>query len=152
MTPGVVLAILTADCLPVLLVTKDGRRIGVAHAGWRGLAAGVLDAAVAAFESPPQSLIAWIGPAIGAAAFEVGPEVRAAFMARDASAAGYFTPNARGRWQADLDGLARHRLGQSGVAEIHGGGQCTFSDPARYFSHRREAPCGRMATLIWIEP
>jgi hypothetical protein len=151
-TPGVVLAIMTADCLPVLLATKDGRRIGAAHAGWRGLAAGVLANAVAAFDCPPSSLQAWLGPAIGPAAFEVGPEVRAAFLARDDGAADCFTPNSRGRWQADLDGLARRQLGQSGVAAIHGRPQCTSSDPDRYFSHRREAPCGRMATLIWIEP
>ena len=152
MTPGVVLAILTADCLPVMLATRDGRRIGVAHAGWRGLAAGVLAAAVAAFECPPSSLLAWLGPAIGQSAFEVGPEVRAAFMARDEAAAECFSPNPRGRWQADLGGLARRQLQRSGVAAIHGRPQCTFSDPARYFSHRREAPCGRMATLIWMEP
>jgi YfiH family protein len=151
-TPGVVLAIMTADCLPVLLATKDGRRIGVAHAGWRGLAAGVLGAAVAAFECAPSRLLAWLGPAIGQSAFEVGPEVRAAFMARDAASAEYFIPNARGRWQADLDGLARRQLRLGGVAEIHGRPQCTFSEPARFFSHRREAPCGRMATLIWMKP
>lgn len=150
-TPGVVLAIMTADCLPVLLATQDGHRIGVAHAGWRGLAAGVLAAAVAAFECPPSRLLAWLGPAIGQAAFEVGPEVRAAFMARDEASAECFVPNARGRWQADLDGLARRQLSRSGVVEIHGRPQCTFSDPARFFSHRREAPCGRMATLIWMD-
>ena len=151
-TPGVVLAIMTADCLPVLFATGDGRRIGAAHAGWRGLAAGVLAAAVAAFGCSPSSLIAWLGPAIGPANFEVGPEVRAAFMARDDGAAACFAPNARGRWQADLDGLARRQLRQCGVTAIHGQPRCTFSDPDRYFSHRREAPCGRMATLIWIEP
>ena len=150
-TPGVVLAIMTADCLPVLLATEDGRRIGVAHAGWRGLAAGVLAEAVAALARPPSTLMAWLGPAIGREAFEVGPEVRAAFLARDAGSAEYFAPNARGRWQADLDGLARRQLQLSGVAAIHGRRQCTFSDPTSYFSHRREAPCGRMATLIWLE-
>lgn len=151
-TPGVVLAIMTADCLPVLLAAQDGRRIGVAHAGWRGLAGGVLAAAVVAFGCPPSGLMAWLGPAIGRAAFEVGPEVRTAFMARDAGSAECFVPNARGRWQADLDGLARRQLRQSGVAAIHGQPRCTYSDPDRYFSHRREAPCGRMATLIWMEP
>jgi YfiH family protein len=148
--PGVVLAIMTADCLPVLLAARDGRAIGIAHAGWRGLAAGVLDAAVAAFDCPPSALVAWLGPAIGRAAFEVGPEVRAAFLARDESAADHFSPNPRGRWQADLDGLARRQLLEAGVESIHGRPQCTFSDPDRFFSHRREAPCGRMATLIWI--
>jgi YfiH family protein len=150
-TPGVVLAVMTADCLPVLLASIDGRRIGVAHAGWRGLANGVLAAAVAAFDRAPSELTAWLGPAIGRGAFEVGAEVRAAFMSGDAAAANFFTPNARGRWQADLDGLARRQLRRSGVAAIHGQPQCTFSNPDRYFSHRREAPCGRMATLIWME-
>jgi YfiH family protein len=149
---GVVLAVMTADCLPVLLATEDGRRIGVAHAGWRGLAAGVLAAAVRAFECPPASLLAWLGPAIGPSAFEVGPEVRAAFIRVDEAAAACFVPNARGRWQADLDALARRQLRQAGVTSLHGRPQCTFSDPDRFFSHRREAPCGRMASLIWRKP
>jgi YfiH family protein len=151
-TEGVVLAIMTADCLPVLLASHDGQRIGVAHAGWRGLAAGVLASAVAAFDCPPSDLAAWLGPAIGHGAFEVGAEVRAAFMSADETAADFFTGNARGRWQADLDGLARRQLLRCGVAAIHGQPQCTFSSPDRFFSHRREAPCGRMATLIWMEP
>jgi polyphenol oxidase len=150
-TPGVVLAVMTADCLPVLLATADGRRIGVAHAGWRGLAAGVLAEAVAAMDTGADRICAWLGPAIGPAAFEVGAEVREAFVGRDAGAAECFAPNARGRWQADLQGLARRQLGQSGVRDIHGQPRCTYSDAGRYFSHRREAPCGRMASLIWLE-
>ena len=149
-TPGVVLAVLTADCLPVLFASRDGRRVGVAHAGWRGLAAGVLAAAVSELESGGD-LMAWLGPAIGTAAFEVGPEVRAAFLARDAGALECFTLNARGRWQANLDRLARRQLQQAGVSSIHGQPRCTHDDASRYFSHRREAPCGRMASLIWLE-
>jgi YfiH family protein len=150
-TAGVVLAVMTADCLPVLLSTADGRAIGVAHAGWRGLAARVLAAAVGAFDCAPSGLLAWLGPAIGRAAFEVGDEVRAAFVAADAGAADHFHPNDRGRWQADLDALARRQLQQAGVAEIHGQPVCTYSNADEFFSHRREAPCGRMASLIWLE-
>jgi hypothetical protein len=146
--PGTVCAVLTADCLPVLLAARDGRRIGVAHAGWRGLAAGVLGAAVAALGTAPADVVAWLGPAIGPAAYEVGAEVRASFADSPAAAA-CLQPNDRGRWQADLYGLARLRLAAAGVHAVYGGGLCTFTDPARFFSHRREAPCGRMATLIW---
>jgi YfiH family protein len=147
---GVVLAIMTADCLPVLLATRDGQQIGAAHAGWRGLADGVLRAAVQRFECEPAGIMAWLGPAIGPEAFEVGAEVRAAFVDRDAAAAAAFVPNPRGRWQADLCWLARHQLRQAGIESIHGGSSCTFADAERYFSHRREAPCGRMASLIWL--
>jgi polyphenol oxidase len=146
---GVVCAVLTADCLPVLLCQREGRRVGVAHAGWRGLAAGILPAAVAAMGVPPRELLAWMGPAIGPGRYEVGEEVRAAFLKGSDEAAG-FEGNARGRWQADLYALARRSLGQAGVEEIHGGGFCTYSEADRFFSHRREAPCGRMATLIWL--
>jgi hypothetical protein len=149
--PGVVCAVLTADCLPVLLCDRGGTRVGVAHAGWRGLLNGVLPAAVAALGCPPQDLIAWLGPAIGQAAFEVGAEVRDAFFTREAAAQRWFVPNARGRWQADLYGLARDALATSGVRSVHGGGYCTYSEAERFFSHRRQAPCGRMAALIWIE-
>ncbi len=150
--PGTVCAILTADCLPVLLCERSGRRVGAAHAGWRGLAAGVIEAAVAAMRYPPEELLAWLGPAIGPAAYEVGDEVRAAFVGRDRAHASAFTKNARGRWQADLYALARRRLALAGIDAVYGGGCCTFSEPERYFSHRREAPCGRMASLIWLEP
>jgi polyphenol oxidase len=149
---GVVCAIMTADCLPVLFADRGGRRVGAAHAGWRGMAAGVLDAAVAAMSASPSELLAWLGPAIGHGAYEVGAEVREAFVARDPSADEAFTTNERGRWQADLYALARRQLRQLGVESIYGGGLCTASDERRFFSHRREAPCGRMATLIWLLP
>lgn len=144
---GVVAAVMTADCLPVLFCDRAGERVGVAHAGWRGLAAGVLPAAVAALRCVPQDLIAWLGPAIGPDAYEVGDDVRTAFPAPAAAAA--FRRNDRGRWQADLYALARLSLADAGVREVHGGGFCTFAARERFFSHRREAPCGRMATLIW---
>lgn len=150
---GRVLAVLTADCLPVLFCRADGTGVGVAHAGWRGLAAGVLEATVAAMDAPPDQLLAWIGPGIGAAAYEVGDEVRAACLAADVAAGEHFAPGRTGRWQFDLAGLARRRLAALGLAGVHGGQWCTHSDPARFFSHRRdggERPTGRMATLIWL--
>lgn len=148
---GVVCTVLTADCLPVLLCDRFGRRVGVAHAGWRGLLNGVLPAAVRALGSVPAEVLAWLGPAIGPSAYEVGADVREAFVAREPSAASRFSANARGRWQADLYGLARDSLARAGVGAVYGGGFCTFTDATRFFSHRREAPCGRMATLIWLE-
>ena len=147
---GVVCAVLTADCLPVLLADRSGRRVGIAHAGWRGLAAGVLEAVVAAMKTLPADLLAWFGPAIGPRAYEVGDDVRTAFLRTGADSAPAFEPNERGRWQADLYALARIRLQRLGVESVHGGGSCTHSEPERYFSHRREAPCGRMASLIWL--
>jgi len=147
-----VCAVLTADCLPVLFTTTAGERIGVAHAGWRGLAGGVLPAAVAAMGGDPTDLLVWLGPAIGQSAYEVGAEVRTAFSAADPGAEACFQPNARGRWQADLYGLARRSLAAAGVSAIYGGDFCTYDDAARFYSHRREAPCGRMATLIWLAP
>jgi YfiH family protein len=145
-----VCAVMTADCLPVLLCDRAGTRVGAAHAGWRGLRDGVLPAAVAALRVPPAQVLAWLGPAIGQASYEVGAEVRDAFVAREAAAARRFVPNARGRWQADLYGLARDALMAAGVTSVHGGGFCTFTEAERFFSHRREAPCGRMASLIWL--
>jgi hypothetical protein len=147
--PGQVLVVMTADCLPVLLATKDGRRIGVAHAGWRGLASGVLDAVIEAFGCPPTELCVWLGPAISLDAFEVGDEVRAAFVATDSGAERAFDRNTRGRWQADLHALGRRALLRLGVGDVFGAPCCTFGDTGRFFSHRREAPCGRMASLIW---
>jgi hypothetical protein len=149
--PGAVLAVMTADCLPVLLAALDGGAVAVAHAGWRGLAAGVLAAAVAAFDCEPARLMAWLGPAIGQPAFEVGPEVRQAFVTEDPASCAAFAANARGRWQADLVWLARRQLERAGVGALFGNPVCTFDDATRYFSHRRQAPCGRMATLIWLE-
>jgi YfiH family protein len=148
--PGVVCTVLTADCLPVLLCDAAGQRVAVAHAGWRGLLNGVLPEAVAAIGRPPAELLAWLGPAIGQAAYEVGAEVREAFVARAPAAEMRFDPNPQGRWQADLYGLARDALAAAGVRSVYGGGYCTYTEAQRFFSHRREAPCGRMATLIWI--
>lgn len=152
--PGVVLAIQTADCLPVVLATADARCIAVAHAGWRGLAAGVLQNTVAAVaeRAPGVAIHAWLGPAIGPERFEVGAEVVAAFCDADPDAEIAFRENARGRWQCDLYTLARRALAMEGVASFHGGGLCTHSDAGRFFSYRREARTGRMATLAWIEP
>jgi YfiH family protein len=151
---GVVLAIQVADCLPVLFASDDGRVLGAAHAGWRGLAAGVLEATLAAMAVPAGAVVAWLGPCIGPAHFEVGEEVRAAFMAttmpataQQVSAA--FTPNPRGRWQCDLVQLARQRLTALGVARVDGGEWCTAADPVRFFSHRRDRQSGRMAALLW---
>ena len=150
----VVLAVLTADCLPILLASDDGRVVGIAHAGWRGLAAGVAEATVAAMRGragPSRRIVAWLGPAIGPAAFEVGGEVRDAFCDVDPAAALAFDRGAReGKWQADLDRLARQRLARAGVDAVSGGGLCTFTDRARFWSHRRDGRGGRMASLIWI--
>ncbi len=147
--PGVVCAVLTADCLPVLLCSRDGGRVGAVHAGWRGLAAGVLEAAVAALDVPPADVLAWLGPAIGPSAFQVGPEVRAAFADTDPGAAAAFVSDGGDRWRADLHALARRRLAACGVEQVFGGGLCTFSDPARFYSYRRDGTTGRMAALIW---
>ena len=148
--PGVVCALLTADCLPVLLARRDGSAVAAAHAGWRGLAAGVLEATLDALGSAGEELYAWLGPAIGPAHFEVGGEVRAAFLVVDAGADIAFVENARGRWQCDLYALARRRLQIAGVTDIFGGEHCTFAEPDRFYSHRRDAgKTGRMATLIW---
>jgi YfiH family protein len=149
----VVCAILTADCLPVLFAERNGAAVGIAHAGWRGLAAGVLEATVAALSelgAPREDIIAWLGPAIGPARFEVGADVRDAFCADDDGAAACFTPNGQAKWHADLYGLARRRLARSGVTKVSGGGCCTFTDEARFFSHRRDPGTGRMAATVWL--
>jgi YfiH family protein len=151
-TPGTVLAILTADCLPVVLAAKDGSEIAAAHAGWRGLCAGVLEATVAAMRTPPDRLMAWLGPAAGPQAYEIGEEVFDAFTARDGRARMAFLPTRPGHWKVDLYTLARQRLLDAGVFDVHGGGLCTISDPARFFSHRRDGRSGRIATLAWIAP
>lgn len=149
--PGVVCAVLAADCLPVLLCDERGIAVAVAHAGWRGLAAGVLEACIAAMPVPAFRLLAWLGPAIGPQAFEVGEDVRSAFLAASRAAAAAFVPAARpGKYRADLWALARQRLERAGVTRISGGGLCTFSDARRFFSHRRQRPCGRQAALIWL--
>ena len=143
-------AVLTADCLPVIFADSSGSRVGIAHAGWRGLLNGVLPAAVRALRTRPSDIVAWLGPAISASAYEVGAEVRDAYVGRDPSAESCFTPNPRGRWQADLYALARASLAAAGVSAVHGGEFCTFGEDERFFSHRREAPCGRIATLVWL--
>jgi YfiH family protein len=148
---GPACVILTADCLPVLFASTDGTRVGAAHAGWRGMVAGVLEATVAAMAVPPRELLVWFGPAIGPGHFEVGAEVRAAFVNLDPAAAAAFRVNARGRWQADLYRLARQHLNRAGIDAIYGGGRCTFEEADLFFSYRRDGECGRMATLIWIE-
>ena len=149
-TPGSVLAILSADCLPVVFAAKDGGEIAVAHAGWRGLAAGVLEATVAAMRTPPREILAWLGPAAGPRAYEIGGEVLDAFVADDARAAIAFTATRPGHWNLDLYALAKLRLADAGVADVYGGGLCTISDPARFYSHRRDQRTGRMATLAWM--
>ena len=149
--PGRPCVVLTADCLPVLLCDTQGTRVGAVHAGWRGLAAGALESAVRRMGVDPVHILAWIGPGIGQGAYEVGGEVLEQFSAIDRDAARCFAANSNGRWQADLHGLARRRLQDAGVRAIHGAGWCTHTDSERFFSHRREAPCGRMATVIWLE-
>jgi YfiH family protein len=147
---GRVLAILTADCLPVLFAADDGSVLGAAHAGWRGLAAGVLEATVAAMRHDPRRIAAWIGPGIRRAAFEVGPEVREAFVAADKLAFAAFKPSPRaGHFQCDLAMLARLRLMQSGLSRIADCGLCTHASPQQFYSHRRDQRTGRMATLVW---
>lgn len=148
---GRVCVVMTADCLPVLLCDHSGSVVAAAHAGWRGLQAGVLEATIAAMRVAPAKLSVWLGPAIGPAAFEVGAEVREAFVAADERAADAFTAGADGRWLADLYLLARQRLVRAGVSEVHGGGACTLQEPERYFSYRRDGVTGRMATLIWLD-
>lgn len=157
-TPAKVCAVLTADCLPVLIAASDGSGVAAAHAGWRGLAAGVIESAVRALRqklAPGVPLMAWLGPAISAAHFEVGDEVRAAFLAADSAAAAAFVAQSNGRWHADLYQLARQRLARLGIESVAGGGLCTYADEAHFYSHRRDVQhrgldsTGRMAALIW---
>lgn len=146
---GVVCAVMTADCLPILLASRDGACIAAVHAGWKGLAGGVVESAVAAMGFA--DLLAWLGPAIGPEAFEVGGEVRAAFLENDTEFAGAFRETAGGKWLADLYRLARITLTRLGVSDIHGGSWCTYGNAADFFSYRRDRVTGRMATLIWRE-
>lgn len=143
--------VMTADCLPVLLCDMDGTVVAAVHAGWRGLRAGVIETTVAKMAVPGPKITAWLGPAIGPAAFEVGTEVRSAFVEQDNSTAGFFAPASCGKWRADLYGLARLRLLRLGVSAVFGGGFCTSSDHERFFSYRRDGVTGRMASLIWRE-
>ena len=152
-TPGQVCAVLTADCLPVLFCDRAGSAVAAAHAGRRGLAAGVQEATQARMGVPAQEVIARLGPAIGPASFEVGEEVRDAFVGRDEGAASAFRPGERaGKWMADLFQLARLRLARAGVAAVYGGGICTHADRARFYSYRRDGVTGRFASLVWLAP
>jgi len=147
---GMVCAVMTADCLPVLLTDRAGKSVGIAHAGWRGLAGGIVENVVLAMDEPPRDLIAYVGPGIGARCYEVGEDVRKAFVDRDPAAARSFAPRQNGKYLVDLYGLARQRLAAAGVAEVHGGEFCTASEE-RFFSFRRDRTTGRMASLIWLE-
>lgn len=149
--PGRVCAVLTADCLPVLFCDQGGTVVAAAHAGWRGLAAGVIEATVARMQRPPRQLLAWLGPAIGRAHFEVGDEVRALFCETSASAAQAFRERANGRWLADLALLARQRLRALGVESISAAERCTVAEAEAFFSYRRDGVSGRMASLIWLQ-
>ena len=148
---GVVCAIQTADCLPLLLCDVAGTRVGAVHAGWRGLANGVIEAALTRLNIPAAQILAWLGPAIGAGAFEVGDDVRDAFVNADPEASRCFRVHAPGKWHADLYELARMRLQRAGVTRVYGGEWCTFHDTQNFFSYRREGVTGRMATLIWLD-
>jgi polyphenol oxidase len=149
---GRVCAILAADCLPLVFATHSGETVAAAHAGWRGMAAGVIEATVRAMGGSPQQLLVWLGPAIGPQHFEVGAEVREAFLKSDSQVGEAFQPNASGRFMADLGLLARLRLAKLGISRVYGGGECTYTHSERYFSHRRDGITGRQATLIWREP
>lgn len=146
---NVVLAVRVADCMPVLFADRAGSVIGIAHAGWRGLAAGVLESTIAAMSREPSQILAWLGPAIGRSAFEVDADVRDAFVGADPTAGAAFVEGRPGKWLADLEALARMRLFRAGVNAIHGGGMCTASDPVRFFSFRRDRTSGRMAAFLW---
>ena len=149
--PGQVFVVMTADCLPVLLCNRTGSRVAAVHAGWRGLADGVIEAALAGFADSAEQLLVWLGPAIGPDAFEVGPEVRERFLQDDPAAVSAFRPGRPGHWLADIYQLARLRLERAGVGFIGGGDYCTVTEPERFFSYRRDKVTGRMASLIWIE-
>ncbi len=151
-TSGTVLAILTADCLPAVFAARDGAEIAAAHAGWRGLAGGVLEATAAAMHTSPEGLQVWLGPAAGPMAYEIGADVRAAFLAHNPAAEAAFSATRPGHWLIDLYALARQRLIAAGIAAdaIYGGNRCTISEPEHFFSHRRDSQSGRIATLVWI--
>lgn len=150
-TPGSVCAVLTADCLPILLCNGSGTAVAAVHAGWRGLLHGVIESALDCFPDSPSAIMAWLGPAIGPDAFEVGDEVREAFLRKQPGAEAAFSAHGSGKWLADLYRLATERLKARGVSSIHGGGFCTYGDSERFFSYRRDGRTGRMASLIWLE-
>ncbi|HYH44018.1 MAG TPA: peptidoglycan editing factor PgeF [Burkholderiales bacterium] len=149
--PGTVSAIQVADCLPILFTNRAGSVVAAAHAGWRGLAAGVIDSTVAAMGGDPREMLAYVGPGIGPLYFEVGDEVREAYVSRDAGAAPAFTRKEPAKWLADLPALARRALRRCGITDIYGCDLCTYSNPARFYSYRRDGETGRMAALIWRE-
>lgn len=151
--PGTICAALTADCLPLLLCDAAGTTVAAVHAGWRGLCAGVIEQVLLAIDLAPQSMLAYLGPAIGPAAYEVGTEVRDAFVEADpeGDAGSAFVPGKPGKFYADLYALARRRLARSGVAQIYGGSYCTYTERERFYSYRRDGATGRMASLIWME-
>lgn len=148
---GTVCTVMTADCLPVLLCDEDGTVVAAVHAGWRGLCQGVIEATISAMQIPSHKLMAWLGPAIGSQAFEVGDDVRDAFIAHDTQAGQAFTPHTESKWRMDIYLLARQRLTASGVTQQYGGDFCTYTDPSRFFSYRRDGVTGRMATMIWLD-
>lgn len=149
--PNLVCVVMTADCLPVLITDKSGSQIAAVHAGWRGLLHGIIENTLAKFNAPASELIVWLGAAIGPEAFEVGPEVKEAFVAIDSLAESAFVPSHSDRFLADIYQLARQRLSAQGVSAIYGGDYCTYTEKERFFSYRRDGITGRMATLIWIE-
>ncbi|WP_318414230.1 peptidoglycan editing factor PgeF [Photobacterium leiognathi] len=148
-TPGLACAIMTADCLPVLFCNKQGTEVAAVHAGWRGLASGVIENVVDKFDCTPDNIMAWLGPAIGPNAFEVGGEVREQFIAVDANAELAFKPHGD-KWLADLYLLAKQRLQRLGITEVYGGEYCTFSDEQQFYSYRRQSITGRQASLVWL--
>jgi polyphenol oxidase len=150
-SPGQACVVLTADCLPVLLCDREGTRVAAAHAGWRGLAGGVVESALRSMDVAAERVLAWLGPAIEQDMFEVGPEVREQFVARSAENEHAFRLNARGRWQADLYDLARRELARLGVMQVFGGGFRCYADRDRFYSYRRDGTTGRMATLVWMK-
>ena len=149
--PNNVCAVLTADCMPVLFCASDASVVGAAHAGWRGLSAGVLEQTVAEMEYKPERMLAWLGPAIGPQAYEVGDEIRRVFVNDMPAAAAAFKGIGAGKWLADIYALARLRLERIGITQIYGGNFCTYNEPERFYSFRRDGLTGRMASLIWIE-
>jgi hypothetical protein len=146
-----VCVIQVADCVPVLIADRAGTAVAAAHAGWRGLSSGVIEKTIERLALAPEGLMAYLGPGIGPKAFEVGADVRDAFLAHDAAAGSAFAPHAPGKWMADLFRLARQRLAALGITQVYGGGDCTYSNPQRFYSYRRDKTTGRMAALIWIQ-
>lgn len=148
--PGVVCAVLTADCLPIFLCDQQGTKVALLHAGWRGLAGGIVDSGLRAMSRPPEEVLVWFGPAIGPDSYEVGDDVRRVFLDDDPDAAGAFRPAGAGRWSADLYALARRQLRQRGVCAVNGGERCTLRERDTFYSFRRDGATGRMASLIWL--